>query len=61
MHVNNSITVETVVGSSLCDCGKVEESEYTITFSSFSVCENRNRSALVRDLLSNKSQFVGRL
>ena len=27
--------------------------------SSFSMCKNRNRSALVRDLLCNKSQFVG--
>ena len=25
------------------------------------MCQNRNRSALVRDLLSNKSQFVGQL
>ena len=33
----------------------------TITFSSFSMCYNRNRSALVRDLLSNKSLFVGQL
>ena len=29
--------------------------------SSFTVCSNRNRSALVRDLLSYNSQFVGQL
>ena len=29
--------------------------------SSFIVCSNRNRSALVRDLLCNNSQFVGQL
>ena len=33
----------------------------TITFSSFSICSNRNRSALVCHLLSTKSQFVGQL
>ena len=30
-------------------------------FTSFIVCENRNRSALVRELLSNNSLFVGQL
>ena len=30
-------------------------------FSSFIVCSNRNRSALVRDLLSYNSLFVGQL
>ena len=29
--------------------------------SSFMVCSNRNRSALVRELLSNNSLFVGQL
>ena len=29
--------------------------------SSFIVCSNRNREALVRDLLSYNSQFVGQL
>ena len=29
--------------------------------SSFIVCSNRNRSALVRELLSNNSLFVGQL
>ena len=30
-------------------------------FSSFIVCSNRNRLALVRELLSNNSLFVGQL
>ena len=30
-------------------------------FSSFNVCGNRNRSALLRELLSNNSLFVGQL
>ena len=30
-------------------------------FSSFTVCSNRNRSAPVRELLSNNSLFVGQL
>ena len=30
-------------------------------FSSFTVCQNRNRSAPVRELLSNNSLFVGQL
>ena len=30
-------------------------------FSSFIVCQNRNRSAPVRELLSNNSLFVGQL
>ena len=30
-------------------------------FSSFIVCSNRNRSALVRELLCNNSLFVGQL
>ena len=30
-------------------------------FSSFNVCKNRNRSALLRELMSNNSLFVGQL
>ena len=30
-------------------------------FSSFIVCKNRNRSALVHELMSNSSLFVGQL
>ena len=33
----------------------------TTIFLLFSTCLNRKRSALVHDLLSNKSQFVGQL
>ena len=33
----------------------------TNVFSSFIVCQNRNRSAQVRELLSNNSLFVGQL
>ena len=61
MNVNNSGTVKIVGRTSLCEGGKVEESEdYSYFFVIFSVLES-NRSALVRDLLSNKSQFFGQL
>ena len=33
----------------------------TTVFSSFLVCQNQNRLALVCELLSNNSQFVGQL
>ena len=59
MHVNNSVTVKTVGRISLCDGDSWKNLKDTITFSSFSMCSYRNRSALVHDLLSNKSQFVG--
>ena len=53
--------VNTVGGISLCDDEKLEESEgYNYFFVIFYVLE-LNRSALVRDLLSNKSQFVDQL
>ena len=33
MHVNGSVIVETAVGISLCDCGKLEEFEgYNYSF-----------------------------
>ena len=35
-----------------CNGGKLEEFEGYNAFSSFLVCQNRNRSALVRELLS---------
>ena len=35
--------------------------KFSNVFSLFIVCENRNRSALVRELLSNNSLFVGQL
>ena len=56
MYVNNSITVKTVGGISLCDGRKLEESEgYNYFFMVFYVLD------LVRDLLSNRSQFVGQM
>ena len=39
-------------------CKKLKTSN---VFSSFIVCLNRNRSAAVRELLSNNSLFVGQL
>ena len=39
----------------------MEEAEDFKCFSSFIVCLNRNRSAPVRELLSNNSLFVGQL
>ena len=35
--------------------------KYLNVFSLFIVCSNRNRSALVREVLSNNSLFVGQL
>ena len=52
MHVNVSITVRTAGGISLFNGGKLEDSEDTITFSSFSMYENRNSSALLRECRS---------
>ena len=58
MHVNVSVTVKAVGGISSFDGGKLEESKgYNCFFVVFCVLEsNRSRSALVRDLLSNKSR-----
>ena len=41
--------------------GQLEEAEDFKCVSSFIVCSNRNRSALVHLLLSNNSLFVGQL
>ena len=61
IHLYSSITAKTVGEISLCDGGKLEESErYNHSFVVFYVLES-NRSAFVRDLLRNKSQFVGQL
>ena len=54
------ITVKIVGGISFCNGGKLEESEGSNCFFSF-LCVRINRSALVRELLSNKSLFVGQL
>ena len=59
MHVNVSVTVKTVGGIFIIFFYSMAESKKilkdTITFSSFSMNLNRNRSALVRELLSNIS------
>ena len=44
-----------------CNVGKLEELKTSNMFSSFIVCENRNRPASVRELSSNNSLFVGQL
>ena len=51
----------TIAGFLQCNGGKLEETETANVFSSFIVCKNRNRSALLRELLSNNSPFVGQL
>ena len=51
MHVKISVTVKTVDGMSLCDGGKLEDSEGYNYFFVVSMCYNQNRSALVPDLL----------
>ena len=71
IHVNACITVKIVGGISLSKGGKLEEAEGSnCFFLSFlcvcvcvcvCVCQNENRSALVCELLSNKSLFVGQL
>ena len=61
MHVNVSVTVKLAGAISLIDGRKFEESEaYNYFFVVFCVLES-NISALVRDLLSNKSRFVSQL
>ena len=57
MHVKVSVAVKTVGGISVFDGGKLEESEGNNYF--FVVFYDR--SALVRDLLSTNSPFVGQL
>ena len=51
-----------MAGFLLCNGGKLEQAEDTsnLFLSSF-VSSNRNRSALVRELLCNNSLFVGQL
>ena len=61
MHVNNSVTVKTVGGISLCDGGQFEESEGYHYFYVVFLCVRIEIDQLVRDLLSNKSLFVGQL
>ena len=44
-----------------CNGGLFEEAKSSDLILSFLVCSNRNRSALVRERLSNNSLFVGQL
>ena len=60
MHVKISFTVKTVDGISSSDGRKLKESERYNYFFVVLYVLGSNRSAFVRDLLSNKSQFVGR-
>ena len=50
----------TIAGFLQCRDGKFEEVTSNV-FSAFIVCLNRNRSALVCELLSNDSLFVSQL
>ena len=44
-----------------CNGGNQKKLKSSNVILSFIVCSNRNRSALVRELLSNNSLFVGQL
>ena len=59
--MNVSETVRVLAGFLRCNGGKLEEAEDFKSVFAFIVCSNRNRSALVRELLSNNSLFVGQL
>ena len=61
MHVNITVTVKTVSGISSFDGVKLGETEGYNDFIVVSFVLESNRSALVRDLFSNKSQFVCQL
>ena len=61
IHVNVCETVRVLAGFLQCNGGKLEEAEDFKSVFVFIVCSNRNRSALVRELLSNNSLFVGQL
>ena len=61
MHVNNSGTVKTVGGISICDGGKLEESEVYINFYVIICVLESKQITLVCNLLSYKSEFVSQL
>ena len=61
MHVNVCDTVQLLAGILQCNGGKLEEAEDFKCVSSIIVCQNRNRSALVRESVINDSLFVGQL
>ena len=54
-------TVKLLAGFLQCNGGKLEEAEDFKYVLSFVVCSNRNRSALVCDLLRYNSLFAGQL
>ena len=60
-HVNVCDTVILLAGFLPCNGRKLEEAEDFKCDFLFIDCSNRNRSAIVRDLLSNNSLFVGQL
>ena len=59
IHVNVCDTVQLLTGFLTCNDGKLKKTEDFKCVSSCIVCKNQNRSALVSELLSNKSLFVG--
>ena len=61
MHLNVCETLQLWrnLFSSMAESSKKLKSSKV--FALFIVCSNRNRSALVRELLRNNSQFVGQL
>ena len=61
MHVNVCELDQLLAGFLQYNGGKVEEADDFQVVSSFTVCSNRNRSAIVCDLLSYNSLFVGQL
>ena len=61
IHVNVCETVKLLAGLLQCNGGKLEEAEDFKCVFVVIDCLNRNRSALVLDLLSNNSLFVGQL
>ena len=61
VHVNVCDTVQLLVGIIQCNGRKLEEVEDFKCVSSFIECKIRTRSALVCELLSNNSLFVGQL
>ena len=60
-QVNVCETVRRLAGFLQCNGGKLKKLNTSNLFSSFIVSLNRNRSALVRELLCNNSLFVGQL
>ena len=60
-HVNVCETVRRLAGFLQCNGEELEEAVDFKSVFMFIVSSNRNRSALVRELLCNNSLFVGQL